>query len=110
MTEAKEDIAYAFGEFTEGRYTVTALRDFMHGVVQNALGDAPCEHFAEIIGRVDSGNLRERGSCGATTCADCIVETEGWVQFRTGRRAHFYLYDNAEVHEVLTALAQEGRS
>lgn len=48
--------------------------------------EAPCNHYDLQIGTVCAGDIADRSSpfCGVATCADCVVQSQGYVQMQTG--------------------------
>jgi len=45
--------------------------------------DAPCDHHENNIGYVKAGDWKER-FVSVTTCAECVVQSQGYVQMLTG--------------------------
>lgn len=47
---------------------------------------APCNHWDKQIGTVEAGNIEIQSSpfCGVATCIDCVEQSRGYVQMRTG--------------------------
>ena len=50
------------------------------------LNEAPCNHYDAQIGTVCAGDIDDKSSpfCGVATCADCVVQSQGFVQMVTG--------------------------
>ncbi|MCT7373210.1 hypothetical protein [Mycolicibacterium llatzerense] len=60
--------------------------------------EPPCEHWDDLIGTVEAGDIHDRKSahCSVATCLACVVKSQGYVQMRTGHPAKQLLtYEDA---------------
>lgn len=44
----------------------------------------PCDHWDRQVGTVEAGDIKSGPFSGVTTCNDCVEQSRGYVQMRTG--------------------------